>query len=49
MRGNVLNTLLHVCIQDLNLVQYPVSYSLYYVLKDKTSGYSAIKEGGGHT
>ena len=41
MRGNVLNTLLKVCLQDLNLVQYLVSYCQYYVLKDKTSENSA--------
>ena len=43
MRGNVLNTLLQVCLQDLNWVQYLVSYCLYYVLKDKTSENSAKK------
>ena len=43
MRGNVLNTLLQVCLQDLNLLQYLVSYCLYYVLKDKTSENSAKK------
>ena len=43
MRGNVLNTLLQVCLQDLNLVQYLVSYCLYYVVKDKTSENSAKK------
>ena len=43
MRGNVLNTLLQVCLQDLNLVQYLVSYCLYYVLMDKTSENSAKK------
>ena len=43
MRGNVLNTLLQVFLQDLNLVQYLVSYCLYYVLKDKTSENSAKK------
>ena len=41
MRGNVLNTLLQVSLQDLNWLQYLVSYSLYYVLKDKTSENSA--------
>ena len=40
MRGNVLNTLLQVCLQDLNWLQYLVSY---YVLKDKTSENSAKK------
>ena len=45
MRGNVLNTLLQVCLQDLNWVQYLVSYCLYYVLKDKTSENSAKKGG----
>ena len=43
MRGNVLNTLLQVCLQDLNWVQYLVSYCLYYVLKDETSENSAKK------
>ena len=43
MRGNVLNTLLQVCLQDLNWLQYLVSYCLYYVLKDKTSENSAKK------
>ena len=43
MRGNILNTLLQVCLQDLNWVQYLVSYCLYYVLKDKTSKNSAKK------
>ena len=43
MRGNVLNTLLQVCLQDLNWVQYLVSYCLYYVLMDKTSENSAKK------
>ena len=43
MRGNVLNTLLQVCLQDLNWVLYLVSYRLYYVLKDKTSKNSAKK------
>ena len=43
MRGNVLNTLLQACSQDLNLLQYLVSYCLYYVLKDKTSENSAKK------
>ena len=43
MRGNVLNTLLQVCLQDLNWVQYLVSYCLYYVLKDKTGENSAKK------
>ena len=43
MRGNVLNTLLQVCLQDLNRLQYLVSYCLYYVLKDKTSENSAKK------
>ena len=42
-RGNVLNTLLQVCLQDLNLVQNLVLYCLYYVLKDKTSENSAKK------
>ena len=41
--GNVLNTQLKVCLQDLNLVQYLVSYCLYYVLKDKTTENSAKK------
>ena len=43
MRGNILNTLLQVCLQDLNWLQYLVSYCLYYVLKDKTSENSAKK------
>ena len=43
MRGNVLNTLLQVCLQDLNLLQYLVSYCLYFVPKDKTSENSAKK------
>ena len=43
MMGNVINTLLPVCLQDLNLVQYPVSYGLCYVLSDKTSENSAEK------
>ena len=43
MRGNVLNTLLQVCLQDLKWVQYLVSYCPYYVLKDKTSENSAKK------
>ena len=43
MRGNVLNTLLQVCLQDLNWVQYLVSYCLYYVLNDETSENSAKK------
>ena len=43
MRGNVLNTLLQVCLQDLNWLQHLVSYCLYYVLKDKTSENSAKK------
>ena len=43
MRDNVLNTLLQVCLQDLNWLQYLVSYRLYYVLKDKTSENSAKK------
>ena len=43
MRGNVLNTLLQVCLQDLNWVQYLVSYCQYYILKDKTSENSAKK------
>ena len=43
MRSNVLNTLLQVCLQDLNWVQYLVSYCLYYVLMDKTSEDSAKK------
>ena len=43
MRGNILNTLLQVCLQDLNEVQYLVSYCLYYVLKDKASENSAKK------
>ena len=41
MRGNVLNTLLQVCLQDLNSLQYLISYCLYYVLKDKSSENSA--------
>ena len=32
--GNVLNTLLQGCLQDLNWVHYLVSYCLYYVLTD---------------
>ena len=43
MMSNVLNTLLQVCLQDLNWVQYLVSYCLYYVLKDKTGENSAKK------
>ena len=43
MRGNVFNTLLQVCLQDLNGVQYLVSYCLNYVLKDKTIENSAKK------
>ena len=43
MRGNVLNTLLQVCLQDLNGLQYLVSYCLYYLLKDETSENSAKK------
>ena len=43
IRGNVLNPLLQVCLQDLKWVQYLVSYCLYYVLKDKTSENSAKK------
>ena len=43
MRGNVLNTLLQVCLQDLNSLQYLVSYCLYYVLKDESSENSAKK------
>ena len=35
--GNVTNTLLQVCLQDLNGVKYLVSYCLCYVLSDKTS------------
>ena len=34
MRGFVLNTLLQVCLQDLNWLQYLVSYCLYYVLSN---------------
>ena len=43
MRGSVLNTLLQVCLQDLNWLQYLVSYCLYYELKDKTNENSAKK------
>ena len=43
MRGNVLNTLLQVCLQDLKGVQYLVSCCQYNVLKDKTSENSAKK------
>ena len=43
MMGNVINTLLQVCLQDLNWVQYLVSYCLCYVLSDKTSENSAKK------
>ena len=43
MRGNVLDTLLQVLLQDLNWVQYHVSYCLYYVLKDETFENSAKK------
>ena len=43
MRGNILNTLLQVCLQDLNWLQYLVSNCLYHVLKDKTSENSAKK------
>ena len=43
MRGNVLNTRLQECLQDLNWVQYLVSTCLNYVLKDKTSESSAKK------
>ena len=46
MRGNVLNILLQVCLQDIYGVQYLVSYCLYYVLKDKITENSAKK---GHT
>ena len=43
MSGSVLNNLLQVYLQDLKLVQYLVSYCLYYILKDKTSENSAKK------
>ena len=43
--GNVINTLLQVGSQDLNLVKYPVSYCLCYLLSDKTSENSAKKGG----
>ena len=41
MRGNVINTLLYLCLQDLNRTHYPVSYCLSYALKDITSENSA--------
>ena len=43
MMGYIINTLLQVCLQDLNWVQYSVSYCLCYVLSDKTNENSAEK------
>ena len=43
MFGNVLNTLLEICLQDFSWMQYSVSNYLYYALTDKTSENSATK------